>query len=158
MADKEIVLHCKKVVGGINQGKALIFNTTLSFWGEFDPFTGKITAVNHPFFNQTVQDRVIIMKSTKGSSGTPEAITLACREGKGPAAFIVEEIDSLLVLACVINHIPLVTDFDVDLFKRIKNGDLVKVDGEDGVIKVVRSTELNRSSARSDAKKNGKFM
>jgi predicted aconitase with swiveling domain len=132
---QETTLSCRKVVGGINKGKALVAYTTLSFWGEFDPITGKVNAIGHPFFNQSIKNRIIIMKSTKGSSGTPESISLACQEGHRPAAFIVEEVDALLALGCVENNIPLVTDFDLSLFDLIKEGQCIEVDAENGLIK-----------------------
>ena len=98
------------VVKGCARGKALVADATLSFWGEVDAITGKVIAVGHPLQGQCLAGRVLVIRSTKGSSGTPMMLRLAWLEGKAPAALVNAEVDGLAALGCIVNGIPMVTD------------------------------------------------
>ena len=141
MADS-VVIKCRGLVKGQAQGEALVAPTTLSFWGEVDPISGRIIASGHPFEGQSLRGKVLVIESTKGSSATPLVIGLARGEGNAPVAFINVNVDALAVLGCVVNGIPMVTDLELDPFEIIKTGDHVSVDADNGTITVARSTLL----------------
>lgn len=124
------------VVKGRAEGDALVADTTLSFWGEVDAVTGKVIAVGHPLEGESLRGRVLVIRSTKGSSGTPMTLNLAKLEGTAPVAFINAEVDSLAALACIVNHIPMITDLERDPFTNIRTGDRVLVDAVDGFVRV----------------------
>ena len=63
-----IEIRGKGVVAGKAEGEALVADATLSFWGEVDAVTGKIIAVGHPLEGESLKDRVLVIRSTKGSS------------------------------------------------------------------------------------------
>ena len=128
----------RTVVAGRARGTALVADATLSFWGEVDPITGRVIAVGHPLEGESLAGRVLVIRSTKGSSGTPMVLNLARLEGKAPAALVNVEIDSLAVLGCIVNQIPMMTGLDQNPFQAIKNGDFVDVDADQGVITVAR--------------------
>lgn len=132
----EIKARC--VVKGRAEGEALVANATLSFWGEVDAVTGKVIAVGHPLEGESLRGRVLVIRSTKGSSGTPMILDLAKREGNAPVAFINVEVDSLAALGCIVNGIPMVTDLDREPFTNIKTGDWVLVDATGGSVHVTR--------------------
>lgn len=126
------------VVKGYAEGEALVADATLSFWGEVDPVSGKVLAVGHPLEGQSLRGRVLVIRSTKGSSATPMILNLAKLEGAAPAAFVNVEVDSLAALGCIVNGIPLITDLDADPFACIRTGDHVAVDAEHGVLRITR--------------------
>ena len=64
------------VVKGYAEGEALVADTTLSFWGEVDAITGKVIGVGHPLEGISLGGRVLVIRSTKGSSGTPMVLNL----------------------------------------------------------------------------------
>ncbi len=130
-------LHGRRVVGGFGEGPALVADTRISFWGGFDPVTGKIIEVGSPFEGECIEGKVVVFRSTKGSSGSSRMLRLAKITGKFPAAFINTELDELSVLSCVVQQLPLVTDLDGDPFKAIKTGDWVKVDADHGIVQVI---------------------
>lgn len=124
------------MVGGCASGMALVADAMLSFWGEVDPVTGRVIAVGHPLEGQSLGGRVLVIRSTKGSSATPMVLNLAKLEGNAPAAFVNIEVDGLAALGCIVNGIPMMTDLDQDPFTRIRTGDHVEVDADRGVVRV----------------------
>jgi len=126
------------VVKGYAAGEALVADTTLSFWGEVDAVTGKVIGVGHPLEGISLGGRVLVIRSTKGSSGTPMVLNLAQLEGNAPAAFVNVEVDGLAALGCIVNEIPMMTELERDPFEMIATGDHVVVDADEGVLRVTR--------------------
>ena len=137
MADT-IEIRCRGVVKSKARGEALVAPTTLSFWGEVDPVSGRVIAAGHPLEGETLRGKVLVIRSTKGSSATPLVIGLAHREGNAPAAFVNTDVDCLAVLGCVVNGIPMVADLERDPFEVIRSGDHVEVDADTGKIVVTK--------------------
>jgi predicted aconitase with swiveling domain len=131
------------VVKGCAQGEALVADATLSFWGEVDAITGRVISVGHPLEGKSLAGRVLVIRSTKGSSGTPMMLRLAWLEGNAPAALVNVEVDGLAALGCIVNGIPMVTDLEVNPFGVIATGDDVTVDAGQGLVRVVRNTVLS---------------
>ena len=133
-----IVIKCRGLVKGQAEGEALVAPTTLSFWGEVDPVSGRIIAAGHPLEGQSLRGKVLVIESTKGSSATPLVIGLARGEGNAPVAFVNVNVDALAVLGCVVNEIPMVAELDRDPFEVIESGDQVDVDADRGRIVVAK--------------------
>ena len=64
-----IVLHGRKVVGGLAQGEALVTKETISGWGGIDPQTGTIIERRHELRGQSFRDKILVFPGAKGSSG-----------------------------------------------------------------------------------------
>jgi len=138
VTNEMLEIKARGVVKGRAEGEALVADATLSFWGEVDPVTGKVIAVGHPLEGQSLKDRVLVIRSTKGSSATPMVLNLAQLEGTAPVAFVNVEVDSLAALGCIVNRIPMVTDLERDPFETIRTGDRVEVNADAGVVRVLR--------------------
>ena len=126
------------VVKGRAQGPALVADTTLSFWGEIDAVSGRVISVGHPLEGECLAGRVLVIRSTKGSSATPMMMRLASLEGNAPAAMINVEVDGLAALGCIVNGIPMMADLEADPFEAIATGDEVIVDADLGVVRVFK--------------------
>jgi predicted aconitase with swiveling domain len=137
---ESVEIKGRGVVKGRAEGPALVADATLSFWGEVDPVTGKVIAVGHPLEGQSLRGRVLVIRSTKGSSATPMILNLAKLEGTAPVAFVNVEVDSLAALGCIVNQIPMITDLAQDPFENIRTGDHVVVDADLGLVRVTRRT------------------
>ncbi len=83
------------VMGPI-EGQVLKLEAPLSFWGGFDPQTGKIIDQSHPQRGLGIKGRVLALPYAKGSAGTPAAIAEAVRCGHGPRAVLVRDPDANL--------------------------------------------------------------
>ncbi|MHC4401924.1 MAG: aconitase X swivel domain-containing protein [Planctomycetota bacterium] len=137
-----LVIQCRGLVKGKAQGEALVARTTLSFWGEVDPVSGRVIASGHPLEGKSLRGKVLVIPSTKGSSATPLVMGLAHSEGNAPVALVNTDVDCLAVLGCVVNGIPMVTDLDQDPFEAIESGDHVEVDADAGTIVVTKRPTL----------------
>ena len=133
--------HGRGVVGGVGEGPALVADVYISFWGGFDPTTGKIIQAGSPLEGESVAGKVVVFRATKGSSGSSRMLRLSKMIGTAPAAFINTELDELSVLSCVAQRLPLVSDLECDPFQAIKTGDWVRVDGERGMVQVTSREE-----------------
>jgi hypothetical protein len=133
-----IEIRGRGVVRGRAEGEALVADAMLSFWGEVDPVTGRVIAVGHPLEGQTLRNRVLVIRSTKGSSATPMVLNLARLEGNAPAAFVNVDVDGLAALGCIVNGIPMITDLERNPFDCIRTGDRVFVDADAGLVRVTR--------------------
>lgn len=134
---KTQTLRGRKVIGGKASGEAAVSATALCFRSEFNPIEGRVIDSNHPLYDRTLTGKVVVMPSTKGSSGNTMFVRIASLEGKAPAALIHKEIDSPLVLACAIANIPLVQIGETE-FGLIQDGDWIEVDADEGIIEVKR--------------------
>lgn len=132
-------IPCRRLVKGRAEGEALVAPAMLSFWGEVDPMSGRIIAEGHALEGKSLGGKVLIIRSTKGSSATPMVMGLAHQQGKAPVALVNVDVDPLAVLGCVVNEIPMVCDLGRDPFETIETGDWVTVDADAELVTVSKS-------------------
>ncbi len=82
-----------KVTGTIlNAGEAagpvLVLSEPVSFWGAFDPRSGRIVDTHHPQCGVALGGHILLLPETRGSGGTPGGIAEAVRRGTGPLGII----------------------------------------------------------------------
>jgi predicted aconitase with swiveling domain len=135
-----VEIRGRGVVKGQARGTALVADTTLSFWGEIDAVSGRVISVGHPLEGECLAGRVLVIRSTKGSSATPMMLRLAHLEGNAPVAMVNVEVDGLAALGCIVNEIPMITDLELDPFEAIVTGDEVVVNADAGVVRVIKSS------------------
>ena len=73
---------------GTAQGPVQVLTEPLSFWGAFDPRSGKIIDTHHPQCGVTLSGSILLMRESRGSGTAPGAIAEAIRRGNAPAAII----------------------------------------------------------------------
>ena len=127
---------CRVWCGGTSSGTALVSRDRLSFWGGFDPRTGRIVDRYSELCGQSVAGRILVFTSTKGSSGTSGMLALAQRAGNAPNGMINIEIDCMAVLGCLVTGIPLVSLESADPFALIQTGDHIEIDGGRQVVRI----------------------
>ena len=118
-------------VAGRGQGRPLLLEEPLSFWGGYDAAAGRIVEASHPQHGQSLIGRVMLMASAKGSSSSSSVLAEAIRNGTGPTAIIMRERDLIVGLGCIVAselygcHVPvvLVSDGDwLELQRRARDG------------------------------------
>ena len=120
---------------------ALVLAEPLSFWGGFDPVSGRIIDVRHPDHGAQIAGRVLVLERTIGSSGAPAVIAEAIRQGTGPAAIVLGEpslavaIETLTpeVLYGVTSPFAVV---DKGTLSAIETGDVVSVSRDGQLVRV----------------------
>ncbi len=136
-------MGCKQLIkgrgalGGIAQGPALISRQTITGWGGVDIYTGKVVEPNHPLEGLSIKDSILILDGSKGSNGWSVFFHAAKEAGFGPAALVFPRLDSRTAVTAAVLNVPVVTDVEDDLFAIIKIGDLLRVDGDRGIIEIL---------------------
>jgi hypothetical protein len=133
-----IVLHGRKVVGGVVEGEALVTREQISGWGGIDPRTGSVIETRHELRGQSFAGKVLVFPGAKGSSGWSSQFHIARLMGTAPAGMLFNQMTTKIALGAVVTHSPSVTDFDIDPLDVIETGDWVKVDADRGIVEVTR--------------------
>ncbi|MBO9574113.1 MAG: DUF126 domain-containing protein [Sphingobium sp.] len=131
-----LVIHGRKVVGGVTEGEALVTRETISGWGGIDSATGTVIESRHELKGVSFADKVLVFPGAKGSSGWSSAFHMARLRGMAPRAMIFTVMTTKIALGAVVMRIPTVTDCDVDPLEAIRTGDWVRVDGDAGTITI----------------------
>jgi predicted aconitase with swiveling domain len=122
------VLHAGSATGVIVR-----LDAPLSFWGGFDPETGRIIDQAHPQVGASLVGRLVAMPGSRGSSGTPGVLAESIRRSTGPAALIVTKADINLTAGAVVaaelygRACPIVL-VDEETFAHLVDGDTTIID------------------------------
>ena len=136
MSAEPIVLHGRKVVGGVAEGEALVTKETISGWGGINPMLGTITETRHELCGQSFKDKILVFPGAKGSSGWSAMFHIARLAGAAPKALLFNEMTTKVALGAVVMRAPSITEFDRDPLEIIETGDWVKVDADRGIVEV----------------------
>jgi predicted aconitase with swiveling domain len=134
----KIVLHGRKVVGGVAEGEALVTKETISGWGGIDFMTGTVIETRHELRGLSFKDKVLVFPGAKGSSGWSNAFHMTRVTGSAPRALVFNQMTTKIALGAVVMHTPAVTELDQDPLTVIETGDWVKVDGDRGIVEITK--------------------
>lgn len=137
-----IVIHGRKVVGGVAEGEAFVTTQTISGWGGIDAKTGIINERRHEKVGQSFAGKILVFQGAKGSSGWSHYFHMTRRLGTAPKAMLFTVTTAKVALGAVVTRVPSLTDFDQDPFEVISDGDWVRVDADNGTVEV---TKRNRT-------------
>lgn len=87
---------------GAASGPVLVLTEPLSFWGAYDPRTGKIVDTHHPQSGAYLGGRILLLRETRGSGGTPGGIAEAIRRGTAPLGIILITPDINLAIGAAV--------------------------------------------------------
>jgi hypothetical protein len=125
---------------GVAEGRALVLDEPLSFWGGVDPQTGAIIDARHPQLWASVKGRVLVMRSVRGSSSSSSVLAETVRAGCAPAAILLGEPDLILAVGAAVAEelygvrLPIV-QLGLAELAGIPDGASVSI-GEDGEVRV----------------------
>ncbi len=131
-----IVLHGRKVVGGLAEGEALVTKQTISGWGGVSPMQGTIIETRHELRGVSFKDKILVCRGAKGSSGWSVMFHTCRLAGTAPKAVVFNEMTNKIALGCVVMRVPAVTELDRDPLSVIETGDRVRVNGDAGIVEV----------------------
>jgi predicted aconitase with swiveling domain len=112
---------------------ALVLDDPVSFWGGVDPATGRIVDPHHPQRGESVAGRVLVMRSGRGSSSSSSVLAECLANGTGPAAILLGEPDSILVVGALVARelggprCPVIVVGEG--WRSIRTGDTLAIDG-----------------------------
>jgi len=130
-------IRAHTVSAGRAEGKALVYKGPFSFMGDLDPNTGRVPVPRHTLEGESLENKVFVFTTGKGSSGGDCIAWLARQNKKAPSAIICLESEPVLSGAVIITGIPTVDRPEADIFEMIHTGDDVRVDATAGVIRIL---------------------
>jgi predicted aconitase with swiveling domain len=132
MPDSGRAFRGRALVAGAARAAALVLDEPLSFWGGMDVSSGRIVDAHHPQCGKTLDRRVVVMASGRGSSSTSSVLAEAIRAGTAPAAILLLRPDEIIVLGALVARelyglvLPVVVMAEDD-YRAIRSGDMVEV-------------------------------
>ena len=134
----KIILRGRKVIGGYSEGEALVSRMPLMGWGNVDSEHGYTVERNHPLYEVPFKGKVLVFTEPRGSGGFV-GYGRSRIFGTNPVAFLYREGNNLTVFAAMVMNVPTVTDFGQDPTEVIETGDYVKVNGDEGIVEVIKT-------------------
>jgi predicted aconitase with swiveling domain len=144
LAKGNIILHGRGIVGGVAEGKALVSKDPIVWSHGVDPSTGKIDDVRVGVNGETIKNRVFVYPYGKGSTSGSTWMLETIRCGNGPLAIINKETEMIIAIGAILGDVlyrkktPVVDRLDQDPLKEIETGDLVRVNGDRGIVEVIK--------------------
>ena len=124
----------RKIFKGKVVGEALVTGDDISFYGGCDPETGEIVEKDHHLEGKSVSGKVLVFPSGKGSTVGSYVLYALRKAGKAPLAIVNKVMDPVVAVGCIISEIPAVDHIDIS---KIKDGQKVEVDADNGVITLI---------------------
>lgn len=131
----EFILRGRPVVSGNAKGAALVSSRPLSFLGGVNVKTGIIIERGHDLYGKSIKDVILCFPHGHGSTVGSFVLYALAKRGMAPKAIVNSTADPVVVVGAIIANIPMVDGINIS---RIKTGDIVEVNGENGVVKIYR--------------------
>jgi len=131
-------LRGRPIVEGRSRGRALVSSDPLSFLGGVDSETGVVIERNHDLNGRCIKDAILCFPHGHGSTVGSYVLYSLARRGLAPKAIVNERADPVVVVGAVIAEIPMVDQIDIS---KIRTGDIVEVDGERGIVRIIEGRE-----------------
>ena len=138
-------LRGRGVVGGVATGKAIVSHEPIVWSHGVDPSSGMIVDVAVPIRGQTIKDLIFVYPHGKGSTTSSTWMLETIRRGSGPRAIINRETEMIVAAGAVLGEMlyqrrtPVVDQLDADPLLVIETGDWVMVDGDQGIVEVIKA-------------------
>ena len=136
---ERFLMRGKPIVEGLVEGEALVTRGSMQFLGVIDPFSGTILASpDQELKGKSVTGKILVFSAEIGSTADPLGYYLLKRAETGPKAIICSTHGQMPVVSSIIADTPFVYGLDKDPTEHIRTGDHVIVDGDKGIVEVVR--------------------
>ena len=132
------IYKCRKIVKGCGKGEAIVSNDDMCFYLT-DPKTGTVIERNHAIEGKSIAGKVLVLKSGKGSSVVQvDGFYQLWVKGNLPQAIIIKTPEPVIVSSAVMVDCPMVDLIEGDPLEIFKDGDIIEVDADAGIIKVTK--------------------
>jgi predicted aconitase with swiveling domain len=137
-----VLLKGRTMHGGIAEGEAVVTKEGLGGMSVFDMNTGTVIEIGNDINGQNVRGKILVFKCGKGSSSWALWHQMLRFMGVSPKAYIVKESNPQTALGAAVLRCPFITELDEDPTQIISTGDWVKVDGDKGVVEIVKKLSI----------------
>lgn len=134
---QEITIKCKKILGGVVSGEAIVSHVPISLVGEIDETNGKIRVKGHELEGMSMAGKILIYPESKGSTLAGVVLkTLVHFKSQPKAIVTIVQPDHTTMQGIIAAGIPAVCLPDKNPLELIETGEFVEVNATDGVITV----------------------
>ncbi len=133
------IIKSRKISKGHAKGEIILTKEPISFLGGVDPETGTVIDSNHELQGRKISGKILVIPSGKGSTVGSYVIYQMAKNGTAPLAIIALEAEPIIATGAIMAEIPMVDRPEVDILNILKEGDLVEVDADSGIIKILKS-------------------
>jgi len=130
-------IKCRKISKGHVKGEVIITKDPLSFLGGVDPKTGTIIDQGHELYGKNISGKILVIPSGKGSTVGSYVIFQMAKNKTAPSAIISLKAEPIIATGAIMAEIPMVDQVDADILNILKEGDIVEVDADSEIIKIV---------------------
>ena len=130
-------IKCRKISKGHAKGEVLITKDPLSFLGGVDPHTGVVIDQGHELYGKKISNKILVIPSGKGSTVGSYVIFQMAKSKTAPKAIISINAEPIIATGAIMAGIPMVHHPEVPILDILKNGDIVEVDADNEVIKIL---------------------
>lgn len=136
------------------EGRLLVLEKPISFWGGVDPLTGAIMDPRHPRHGMRLGGHILVMERTIGSSSSSAVMLELLRNRVAPAAIVVGRTDAILVLGLLVaeelgyDTIPVVR-MDERSIARLAEVDGTRATIKDGTLRIRAANSAPASATRN---------
>ena len=131
---------CHKISDGVVEGEVLISKDDMCYY-LVDPGTGNVIEKGHDIEGKSVANKILVFPGGKGSSVVQaDGLFQLLMKKNAPKAMIVKNAETVLVTSAIIMEIPMVDKVDENFYKSVQDGDIVRVDSNNGEITIVSRT------------------
>ena len=127
------ILKGRVINPGKAEGIALVSPEPIGFYGGIDMKTGKVIEKNHPLEGESVKDKILVFPCGKGSTVGSYVIYGLKKNGAAPKAIVNRETETIVATGVILAGIPCVDQIEIE---KIKNGDKLIVNGENGTVEI----------------------
>lgn len=129
-------IKARSISRGKASGEALISKEPIGFLGGVDPETGIVMEKGHPLQGKNIAGKVLVFPHGKGSTVGSYVMLQLAKNNKAPAAIINTSAEPIIAVGAIISKIPMV-DRAENIYKLIKDGQKLEVDGTEGIVKIL---------------------
>ena len=128
---------CHKISEGVIEGEAIVSKDDIMFY-LINPDTGVMIEPAHALEGKSIANKILIFPSGKGSSVVQaDGLYQLNSKNNAPKAMIIQYPETVLVSSAIIMEIPMVDKVDEEFYKVVKDGDIVRVDADNGVVEII---------------------
>ncbi|MHA2053876.1 MAG: DUF126 domain-containing protein, partial [Candidatus Hodarchaeales archaeon] len=126
-------LSGRKIYKGKATGEALVTKDGISFYGGVDPETGIVVEKGHELEGQSINDKILVFPSGKGSTVGSYVIYQMAKTGKGPKALVLQDCEAIVAVGCIISDIPCIDQIDIS---KISSGMNVSINADEASLEI----------------------
>lgn len=97
-----MIVEVRALTSGTTEAQLLLLDTPLSLWGGVDLQSSEIVDRTHPQQGTVIANRILAMRSARGSSSSSSALVEIARVRRAPAAIILGQYDPILVMGALV--------------------------------------------------------